>query len=163
MTASRDDQGIEEATLAAWVTLSLRVILGVWFIYSGGTKLFGSGLEVFARDLGNYRLLPEAWISPIAYVVPWTELIAGLFLMMGMFRRGAILVIFGLVIGFIVFISWAWQQQLDISCGCQGDGEPIRYWFKAVELPGYLLMLVWLWWRDDLNPFGSAEKKENMA
>ncbi len=163
MNAFEQQEGAGETLVTAWVTLSMRVLLGAWFLYSGGIKLWGSGLEAFVRDVGNYRLLPDAWVVPVAYLVPWTEVIAGLLLMVGVCRKGAILVIFGMVIGFMVFIGWAWQQQLDISCGCQGSGEPISYWFKAFELPGYLLVLAWLWWKNDLSPLGSGEKKENMA
>jgi len=163
MPSAQKQEGAGESSAVAWVTLSLRVLLGAWFLYSGGVKLWGSGLDAFVRDLGNYRLLPDAWVAPVAYLVPWTEVIAGLLLMLGLWRRGAILVILGMVLGFMVFIGWAWQQQLDISCGCQGDGEPIRYWFKAIELPGYLLVLAWLWWKNDSTPPESAQKKQNMA
>ena len=166
MSASEQQEGAGEMRATAWITLSLRVLLGAWFIYSGGAKLWGSGLDAFVTDLGNYRLLPDAWVAPVAYLVPWTELIAGLLLMLGIWRRGTILVMGGMVIGFIVFISWAWQQQLDISCGCRGEGEPIRYWFKAFELPGYLLVLAWLWWRGEEAPGitdGKSQKKQNMA
>lgn len=166
MSASKQPEGAGEMTMCAWVTLSLRVLLGAWFTYSGGAKLWGSGLDVFVRDLGNYRLLPDAWVMPVAYLVPWTELLAGLLLMLGIWRRGAIVVMIGMVVGFIVFISWAWQQQLDISCGCQGDGEPIRYWFKAVELPTYLLVLAWLWLKGNTAPeirADQVQKNQNMA
>ena len=166
MSAAQQEDGVGEIGVRVWITLSLRVLLGAWFLYSGGVKLWGSGLEDFVRALGNYRLLPEDWVAPVAYLVPWCEVISGLLLMLGIWRKGAILMIFGMVIGFMIFIGWAWQQQLDISCGCQGDGEPIRYWFKALELPGYLLVLTWLWWKGGEAPglMGwKPQKKQNMA
>ena len=163
MTASQHEQGVGEMTAQTWITLSLRVLLGAWFLYNGGFKIFGSGLDVFAGDLHNYRLLPDDWVAPVAYLVAWTEVVASLLLMFGVWRRGSILVIFAMVIGFMVFIGWAWRQQLDISCGCRGDGEPISFWFKVIELPGYLLILLWLWWKGDKAPSLWTQKKQNMA
>lgn len=142
----------------AWLSLSLRVLLGVWFVYSGGTKLWVSGLARFVEDIGNYQLLPEVLVFPAACLVPWLELVAGLCLMLGLWVRGAVLILGGLVAGFSVFIAWAWTKQLDIACGCHGGDEPIRYWAKAAELSGYVLVLVWLWcWQT------RQQKKQNMA
>lgn len=157
-----------EMSVTEWVTLSLRVLLGAWFLYSGGVKLWGSGLDDFVQAVSNYRFpwLPDAWIAPAAYLLPWVEVCAGLCLMLGCWQRGAILVIAGMVITFMIFVGWAWQQQLDISCGCRDNDEPIRYWFKAVELPGYLAVLGWLWWKGQKVPAiwaGLSQKKQNMA
>ena len=163
MSASDQQEGAGEISVTGWITLSMRVLLAAWFLYSGGVKIWGSGLETFARDLANYQLLPQAMVTPVAYLVPWTEIIASLLLMLGVWRRGTILVFAGMVAGFMVFIGWAWSQQLDISCGCQGNGEPIRYWFKAFELPGYLLVLAWLWWKGDEAPSLEGQKNQNMA
>jgi len=148
---------------AAWISLSLRVLLGVWFVYSGGYKLWVKGLHGFAGDIENYQLLPSSLVFPAACLVSWLEIIAGFCLAAGLWLRGAVLVMAGLVIGFMVFIGWAWQHQLDIRCGCQGGDEPIRYWWKAIELPAYLLVLGWLWWRECRKPVPPAQKKQNMA
>jgi len=95
--------------------------------------------------------------------VPWVEIIAGLALMLGVWRRGTILVMGGLVVGFMVFVFWAWKHELVISCGCTGVDKPINYLFKAVELPGYLLVLAWLWWKGDEAPALEDQKMQNMA
>jgi len=149
----------------AWLTLALRVLLGAWFLYSGGVKLWGTGLAEFVQAVSNYQfpLLQDAWVAPAAYLVPWLEVCGGLCLMLGWWERGAILVLAGLVTTFILFVAWAWQQQLDIGCGCHGGGEPIRYWSKAIELPGYLLVLAWLWWKGAHAAPIAGQKMQNMA
>jgi uncharacterized membrane protein YphA (DoxX/SURF4 family) len=126
--------------------LSARVLLGVWFVYSGGMKIFGSGLDRFTQDVANYQLVRAPWDALAAYSVPWFELIAGLCLMLGILRRGAILTISGLVVMFSISVAWAWIKGLDISCGCHGGNTPIRYWAKAAEFSGYFGLLAWLWW-----------------
>jgi putative oxidoreductase len=122
-----------------------RVLLGVWFAYSGGLKIFGTGLDRFTQDVANYQLVKAPWDAVAGYSVPWLELIAGLCLMLGFLRRGAILTLAGLVVVFSISVGWAWTHGLDISCGCHGGDEPIRYWNKAVELIGYFVVLGWLW------------------
>ena len=122
------------------------VLLGAWFAYSGGLKIFGTGLDRFTRDISNYQLVKAPWDAVAAYTVPWLELVAGSCLMLGVMRRGAILTIAGLVMMFAVSIGWAWSQGLDISCGCHGGDAPIRYWNKVFEFGGYFALLGWLWW-----------------
>jgi len=134
------------ATTALW----LRVLLGCWFFYSGGMKVFGSGIDRFTRDVANYRLVGEPWDAVTAFTVPWAEIIAGLCLMLGVLRRGAILTIGGLVVVFATAVGWAWFHQLDIACGCHGGDAKIRYWGKAAEFAGYFVALAWLW-RDEVR------------
>ena len=130
------------------VALAARVLLGVWFVYSGGTKIFSSGLDRFTRDIANYKLVSPPWDAVAAYTVPWLELIAGLCLMLGILRRGSLLAIAALVVMFSVSVGWAWTHNLDISCGCHGGDEKIQYWNKAAEFAGYFILLGWLWWMD---------------
>jgi uncharacterized membrane protein YphA (DoxX/SURF4 family) len=126
-------------------TLIARVSLGAWFVYSGGFKIFSSGLDRFTRDVGNYQLVGPPLDAIAAYSVPWFELIAGVCLMLGILGRGAILTIAGLVVMFSVSVAWAWKNGLDISCGCHGGDAPIQYWYKAAEFAGYFILLAWLW------------------
>jgi uncharacterized membrane protein YphA (DoxX/SURF4 family) len=126
--------------------LIARVLLGGWFLYSGGVKIFGTGLDRFTRDVVNYRLVAAPWDAVTAYTVPWFELIAGVCLMLGILRRGALLTVTGLVLTFCFAVGWAWAHGLDISCGCHGGSAPIQYWQKAAEFAGYFVVLGWLWW-----------------
>ncbi len=128
--------------------LIARVSLGTWFVYSGGMKIFGTGLDRFTRDVANYQLVKPPWDAVAAYSVPWLELLAGLCLMLGILRRGAILTIAGLVVVFAVSVGWAGSKGLDISCGCHGGEAPIQYWHKAAEFAGYFIVLGWLWVRE---------------
>ena len=125
--------------------LVVRVFLGAWFLSSGGWKIFVTGLDRFTRDIGNYRLVSEPLDAVAAYTVPWVEVVAGLFLLLGILRKGTILTMAGLVTIFSVAVGWAWSKNLDISCGCHGGDEPLRYWWKAAELAGYFIVLGWLW------------------
>ena len=131
--------------------LVAKVLLGCWFVYSGGMKVFGSGLDRFTRDIANYKIVPAPFDAVAAYTVPWFEMIAGLCLMLGILRRGAILTFTGLVCVFAVCIGWAWFHQLDISCGCHGGDQKIQYWNKVAEFIGYFVVLSGLWWVETLR------------
>lgn len=128
------------------ISIIASVVLGTWFVYSGGLKIFGTGLDRFTFDVANYKLVHAPWDAVVAYTVPWVELIAGVCLMLGILKRGAILAITGLVVTFAIAVGWAWSQNLDISCGCHGSDAPIQYWNKAAEFAGYFAVLGWLWW-----------------
>lgn len=125
-----------------------QVLLGFWFTYSGGTKVFVTGLDRFTRDIANYKLVGQPFDAIAAYSVPWFEIVAGVCLMLGVFHRAAIITISGLVVVFSLCIGWAWFHQLDISCGCHGSDAPIHYWGKVAEFAGYFLLLGWLWWME---------------
>jgi uncharacterized membrane protein YphA (DoxX/SURF4 family) len=125
-----------------------RVTLGAWFVFSGGMKIFGSGLDRFTVDIANYKLVSAPLDAVAAYTVPWFEVVAGFCLMLGILMRGAILTIAGLVCVFAFCIAWAWFHQLDISCGCHGGDAKIQYWNKVAEFIGYFAVLGWLWWME---------------
>ncbi len=136
---------MRKTTVGEISAVTLRVLLGVWFLYSGGYKVFVSGLDRFTRDVANYKIVGPPLDAIAAYTVPWFEIAAGLCLMLGILRKGAILTLAGLVCVFAICIGWAWLHQLDISCGCHGGDEKIRYWGKAAEFAGYFILLGWLW------------------
>lgn len=137
---------MESTGTLAIVALVLRVILGVWFAITGIIKIFFVGLDRFTADVANYRIVAAPWDAVAAYTVPWFEVVAGVCLMAGVLRRGAIVTIGGLVAVFAVAVGAAWARGLDISCGCFGGGEPMNYWGKAAELSAYAAVLGWLWW-----------------
>lgn len=133
-------------TLLAWC---LRAGLGLWFVWSGSQKVFVSGLDRFTQDVANYQMVAAPLDALAAYTLPWVEIVAGLCLLLGLWRRGTILAFCGLVTTFATAIGWAWAQQLDIACGCHGGDAPIRYWWKVLEFAGYYAAFGFLWWIED--------------
>ncbi|MBN8458849.1 MAG: DoxX family protein [Verrucomicrobia bacterium] len=135
----------KDFTILAWM---VSVALGTWFVGSGVWKIAVSGLDKFTLDIGNYQL---PFIKPpldavAAFTVPWVEIVAGLCLAVGIWRRATLLVLAGLVAVFAICVGWAWSQGLNISCGCHGGDKPIHYWGKVAEFAGYYAALGFLWW-----------------
>ncbi len=141
------------------IALTLRVLMGAWFLYAGGLKIFASGLPAFVQDIENYRLLTSPLAEVAAYLVPWLEVVAGLCFMLGALQKGAWMVMFALVTAFTVSVGSAWARGLDISCGCLGGAEPISYWKKAIEFAIYyatLALLAFTLWRPHRSSFVPA-------
>lgn len=114
-------------------------------MYSGGLKIFVTGLDKFTRDVGNYKLVSAPLDAVTAYTVPWVEVIGGTCLLLGVLRKGTLLAMTGLVLSFCTAVGWAWSKNLDISCGCHGGDTKLDYWWKAAELAGYLIAFGFLW------------------
>jgi uncharacterized membrane protein YphA (DoxX/SURF4 family) len=136
------------------LAIAVRVGLGLWFVGSGAWKIGVSGLDKFTRDIGNYQL---PFIKPpldavAAFTVPWVEIVAGLCLVAGIWRRASVLVMCGLVAVFAICVGWAWSQGLDISCGCHGGDKPIQYWWKVAEFAGYYAAFGFIWWESGRRP-----------
>ena len=94
-----------------------RLILGFVFIYAGIEKILDpAGL---ARDVANYRILPDVLVNLWAIALPWIELLVGLGLLLGFYRRGSSLVLFGLLLMFTVAITVNLVRGVDINCGCK--------------------------------------------
>jgi penicillin amidase len=77
------------ASTLAWRPASdkFRLLAGV-FLWAGAQK--ARHPQLFALDLEAYRLLPATVILPIAYYLPWLEIVTGLSLLVPGLRRAAL-------------------------------------------------------------------------
>jgi len=117
-------------TLADIIAPPVRVALGGLLIFSGYMKLgiydFGGNLLVlspldFAFAIKGFKMgLPDGLVSVLAYVVPWTELIAGVFIVLGMWTRGAALLALIMLASFTLGVISVIGRGLDVNCPCFG-------------------------------------------
>jgi len=98
------------------VALCARLILGAVFIYASIEKI--AHPEAFAEAIYNYQILPDALINLTAIILPWLELILGIFLIIGLFREGSALIVMGLMVVFLSAMVFNLARGLDIHCGC---------------------------------------------
>lgn len=131
-----------------YLLLIIRIVVGGIFIYSAFTKI--TDLEYFAKSLYNYRILPEQSLNLFALIIPWLEMIIGLFLVFGIFVRESALLGAFLMIVFIAAISIAIVRGLDIECGCFGTKDGSRVGLLRI-IEDLLILLGFLW----LAAFGS--------
>jgi uncharacterized membrane protein YphA (DoxX/SURF4 family) len=98
------------------LVLLARLILGVVFIYAAIDKIIHPG--AFAEVIYNYQILPDYLINLTALVLPWMELVVGLFLVLGLFREGSVFIVTGLMVVFLSAMVFNLARGLDIHCGC---------------------------------------------
>jgi len=93
-----------------------RVILGIIFIYASYDKILDP--VGFSKNIHNFHFTPIAIENIIALVLPWLELIIGIFLIFGLFLDGTINITISLLIFFIIILSQAVFRGIDVHCGC---------------------------------------------
>lgn len=129
--------------MTRWGVIGCRIALGALFLWAAATKL--PDMNAFAQELANYRLLPAVLVPWAASAVVGVEIVAGLALVTGFAVRAAAVVIAGLLLAFIAFLSQALLRGIDLRCGCFGGDEPASWWTVArdVAMLGAALLVAW--------------------
>ena len=94
----------------------LRFIIGAIFIYAAWGKLLNP-IE-FGRAIRGYDLLPLYSISFLSVLMPFVEFVTGLFLILGIFKRGSSFIIMIMLVFFLFGLGQAYARGLSIDCGC---------------------------------------------
>jgi len=115
-----------------------RTVLGGLFVYAGIVKVL-EPLD-FAQNIRNYRLVGQEFSFLAAIFLPWLEILAGAFLIAGVWRRGAALTISGLLVFFIVLTLVTMARGIDVDCGCFGSLSRKSGWGVVFEDLAMLLM-----------------------
>lgn len=129
----------------AIIGFGARGYLGVVFLMACWHKLLEP--QSFAVDIATYQILPLVLVNPMAIILPWIELVAGLMFLVGWRNKPAALLVSGMMTMFIVAIVLALHKGLDMSCGCfasQGaTDDPISILTVARDL-GWLLLAAYI-------------------
>lgn len=105
-----------EAFTHPWLTVRTQIALGLFFVVAALPKI--ADPPSFAHMIYNYRILPGPLVNLSALVLPWAELLMGLALVCGIWRRSAALLVGALLVVFIVAISVNLLRGNAIDCGC---------------------------------------------
>jgi uncharacterized membrane protein YphA (DoxX/SURF4 family) len=109
--------------------LLTRLVLGGLFVFSGYLKLgmpsFGFLPTMQPRDfyfaINKFEMgLSQPVMEVMTYSIAWTELLCGLALVLGLWARGAALVIAGLMVAFVVGIISLMARGIEVKCTCFG-------------------------------------------
>jgi uncharacterized membrane protein YphA (DoxX/SURF4 family) len=115
-------------TVAALV---LRVVLGVIFVYAAWVKL-REPWALFAMAIDSYQVLPVWAVELVARVLPWFELLLGILLIAGLWRRVSTAAASLLLVVFFSLMVRALAKGMQIDCGCFGPGERLS-WITLVR------------------------------
>jgi uncharacterized membrane protein YphA (DoxX/SURF4 family) len=146
----------------ALLALAARLYLGAIFVLASWHKIADPG--AFAVDIATYQILPLVLVNPMAIVLPWVEMVAGLMLIVGFRTRAAALLIGAMMLMFTVAIAVAVSKGLDMSCGCfasQGTAEDPISWRTILRDGSWLALALYVllldrapWGIDRLWPRG---------
>ena len=96
--------------------LICRLFLGIIFVYASYEKILDP--VGFSKNIHNFHITPVSVENLAALIIPWLELIIGVFLIFGLFLEGTTSIIIALLIFFIIILSQAIYRGIDIHCGC---------------------------------------------
>ena len=120
------------------IILLLRLTLGALFILASLHKV--QHPDQLAIIIRTYEIVPTGLSNIFALFLAWSELIAGIFLILGIFTKQSAMVIAILLAMFIAAIAITMIRGLVIDCGCFDEkSDPVD---SMLLLRNVLLMIV---------------------
>jgi uncharacterized membrane protein YphA (DoxX/SURF4 family) len=137
-----------------WLAIRLQLALGALFVIAAIPKI--ADPPSFAHMIFNYRIVPASLVNLMALTMPWVELLAGLALILGVWKRAALGLIGAMLVVFIIAIGINLARGNAIDCGCfnvadagKSHEQRIRdMWLDVVRDIGMLLMVAQVWTAD---------------
>jgi uncharacterized membrane protein YphA (DoxX/SURF4 family) len=126
----------------SYVVLTARLVLGFVFLVASIDKI--ADPNAFAISIGYYKLVGQSVAMVVATVLPWIELLCGLFLMFGIMLRGSSLLVLIMLAVFVAGIISGIARGLDISCGCFSRDPNVGRigWLKVLENVGLMALSI---------------------
>ena len=143
---------LKTALAHPWLTVRVQIALGLFFVIAALPKIVDP--PSFAHMIYNYRIVPAPLLNISALTMPWLELLAGLGLVLGIWRGTSRTIIAGMLLVFIIAISINLARGNAIDCGCfdvSAAGKTREERLADMKLViirdiGMLLMAAQLWY-----------------
>lgn len=110
--------------LSPWLTARTQFVLAAFFVVAAVAKI--ADPPGFAHEIHNYRLVPAALVSAFALILPWLELLTGVALFLGLWRREAAGILALLLVVFIGALGINLTRGHAVDCGCFGTSKVER-------------------------------------
>lgn len=94
----------------------IRIIFGLLFVYSAIVKIIDPA--AFGKVIIMYDIIPSAIVPYIAIVLPYVELLTGLFLAAGFRIKAVSLITMAMMVVFSVAIAINVTRGRNFDCGC---------------------------------------------
>jgi putative oxidoreductase len=113
-----------ERLRSPWLTDRTAFVLAAFFVVAGVAKIVDP--PDFAHEVHNYALLPDGAVNALALVLPWVEVVSGVFLFLGIWRRTSAALLGVLLITFTAALSVNLARRRPVDCGCFGGAAKTR-------------------------------------
>ena len=128
-----------------WVTLAFRLILGGVLLVAGALKV--SDPYSSATSVRAYQILPVDLANFLGFVLPFAEVVIGIFLIVGIWVRLNAIAGGALMVMFIIAIGQAWIRGISLDCGCFGKGglletDELPVWNYTIEIARDIVLAV---------------------
>ena len=128
-----------------WLTLAFRLILGGVLLVAGALKV--SDPYSSATSVRAYQILPVDLANFLGFVLPFAEVVIGIFLIVGIWVRLNAIAGGALMVMFIIAIGQAWIRGISLECGCFGKGglletEELPVWNYTIEIARDIVLAV---------------------
>lgn len=124
------------------INIIARLLLGLVFLFFGIEKI--SNPNSFAVEILNYGFFPLFSVNIIAIILPWVEVLVGIFILLGIRLKSSSLLGGFLMLFFIISVAIAMMKGLDISCGCSSSHDLKVGWQKIFENLGHLILSIYI-------------------
>jgi len=98
--------------------LVLRIALGTLFILSGISKILNQ--TDFGKIIYSYNLVSKEWVIMLSFIIPYSELILGMMLILNLYPRIAIRFLIVMLIVFTGISAYSYATGNVSDCGCFG-------------------------------------------
>jgi putative oxidoreductase len=136
---------LKEILTHRYLALIFRLYLGGLFIYASMYKI--NYTAEFAESIASYQIVPYWAVNLVAVGLPWTELICGAMLILGIRSRSAAALICLCLLVFAAGIGVSLVRDAPISCGCFNSLDEIS-WRTLVRDLMWVLMILHVWFFD---------------
>ena len=128
-----------------WLTFAFRLILGGVLLVAGALKV--SDPYSSATSVRAYQILPVDLANFLGFVLPFAEVVIGIFLIVGIWVRLNAIAGGALMVMFIIAIGQAWIRGISLDCGCFGKGglletDELPVWNYTIEIARDIVLAV---------------------
>lgn len=126
-----------------WLVILCRLALGGLFIFAAYMKLKSpQSFAISVKAFDIFDASTDHLTILTTFVVPWTEMVAGVLLVIGLWTRASALVLSAMLVVFIAGITSVLYRKMDVACGCFGKFEwPCRGNLGMCQIGRDLVML----------------------
>ncbi len=127
-----------------FLVVILRIALGAIFIYASFDKILNP--YDFAKAIYNYQILPDILINAVAIILPWTELLCGILLVLGIWYPGSLFLVNLMLIIFTASLIFNFLRGVNVYCGCFStsmEDADAAYMIKTILRDGFFMVSGW--------------------